>query len=102
MAALEIRKDRTPMVLRKLAKAESDTRVARRIPAIANALDGMSRKATVAGCVHPPDGPERPSGCRTTIAANPSCPRRRDGNARKLAAIVAGVRSEAEMHFHCS
>ena len=43
MAALEIRKDRTPTVLRKLAKAEADTRVARRILAIANALDGMSR-----------------------------------------------------------
>ena len=45
MAALEIRKDRTPTVLRKLAKAETDTRVARRVLAIANALDGMSRKA---------------------------------------------------------
>ena len=44
MAALEIRKDRTPTVLRKLAKAEADTRVARRILAIANALDGMSRE----------------------------------------------------------
>ena len=31
-------------VLRKLAKAEADTRVARRILAIANALDGMSRE----------------------------------------------------------
>ena len=44
MAALEIRKDRTPTVLRKLAKAEADTRVARRILAIANALGGMSRE----------------------------------------------------------
>jgi transposase len=44
MAALEIRKDRTPTVLRKLAKAEGDARVARRMLAIANALDGMSRK----------------------------------------------------------
>ena len=44
MAALEIRKDRTPTVLRKLAKAEADTRVARRMLAIANALDGMSRE----------------------------------------------------------
>ena len=44
MAALEIRKDRTATVLRKLAKAEADTRVARRILAIANALDGMSRE----------------------------------------------------------
>ena len=43
MAALEIRKHRTPIVLRKLAKAETDTRVARRILAIANALEGMSR-----------------------------------------------------------
>ena len=42
MAALEIRKDRTPIVLRKLAKAESDTRVARSILAIGNALEGMS------------------------------------------------------------
>lgn len=32
-------------LLRKLAKAETDGRVARRILAIANALDGMSRKA---------------------------------------------------------
>ncbi len=45
MAALEIRKDRTPVVLRKLAKAEGDVRVARRLLAIANALDGMDRKA---------------------------------------------------------
>ena len=44
MAALEIRKDRTPTALRKLAKTEADTRVARRILAIANALDGMSRE----------------------------------------------------------
>ena len=43
MAALEIRQDRTPIVLRKLAKAETDARVARRILAIANALEGMSR-----------------------------------------------------------
>ena len=43
VAALEIRKDRSPTVLRKLAKAEGNTRVARRILAIANALDGMSR-----------------------------------------------------------
>lgn len=44
MAALEIRKDRTPAVLRKLAKQADDVRVARRILAIANALDGMSRE----------------------------------------------------------
>ena len=45
MGMLEIRKDRTPAVLRKLAKAETDARVQRRILAIANALAGMSRKA---------------------------------------------------------
>jgi transposase len=43
MAALSIRRDRSPVVLRKLAKAEADARVARRMLAIANALDGMSR-----------------------------------------------------------
>jgi transposase len=41
--ALEIRKDRTPAVLRKLAKEADDVRIARRILAIANALAGMSR-----------------------------------------------------------
>ena len=45
MGALEIRKDRTSAVLRKLVKGESNGRVARRILAIANALDGMSREA---------------------------------------------------------
>ena len=40
VAALEIRKDRAPTVLRKLAKAEADTRVARRILAIANLISG--------------------------------------------------------------
>lgn len=45
MPALEIRKDRTPVMLRKLAKAEADARVARRLLAIANALDGVDRKA---------------------------------------------------------
>ena len=44
MIALSIRRDRTPIVLRKLAKAEADARVARRMLAIANALDGMSRE----------------------------------------------------------
>jgi hypothetical protein len=39
MSALSIRRDRTPTVLRKLAKGESDARVTRRILAIANALD---------------------------------------------------------------
>lgn len=45
MRGLEIRRDRTPVMLRKLAKAEDDVRVARRLLAIANALDGMDRKA---------------------------------------------------------
>ena len=44
MTALSIRRDRTPVVLRKLAKAETDARVARRMLAIANALDGKSRE----------------------------------------------------------
>jgi transposase len=44
MAALKIRKDRSARNLRKLAKAAADTRVARRLLAIANALDGMSRE----------------------------------------------------------
>ena len=43
MSALSIRRDRTPMALRKVAKGESDARIARRILAIASALDGMSR-----------------------------------------------------------
>jgi transposase len=45
MSALSIRRDRSPTVLRKLAKGERDGRIARRILAIANALDGMSREA---------------------------------------------------------
>lgn len=45
MRALGIRKDRTSAVLRKLVKGENDGRVARRLLAIANALDGMSREA---------------------------------------------------------
>ena len=48
MSALAIRKDRAPEVLRKLAKTESDPRVARRLLAIANALSGMSRKEAAA------------------------------------------------------
>lgn len=44
-ASLSIRRDRTATVLRKLAKSEDDARVARRILAIANALDGMNREA---------------------------------------------------------
>lgn len=45
MVALAIRKDRSVVVLRKLAGKEKNTRVARRILAIANALCGMSRDA---------------------------------------------------------
>jgi transposase len=48
MEKLTIRRDRTPPVLRKLAKAEPDARVARRLLALANALDGMSRAAAAA------------------------------------------------------
>jgi hypothetical protein len=44
MRALSIRKDRTPAVLRNLAKAEGNPRVTRRLLAIASALSGMSRK----------------------------------------------------------
>ena len=44
MSTLSIRRDRTPTMLRKLAKSESDPRVSRRLLAIANALDGMNRK----------------------------------------------------------
>jgi transposase len=44
MTALIIRKDRTPAMLRKLAKTEANPRAARRLLAIANALSGMSRK----------------------------------------------------------
>jgi transposase len=43
MGTLIIRKDRTPAVLRKLAKDEPDARISRRLLAIANALSGMSR-----------------------------------------------------------
>lgn len=43
MATLKIRRDRTATVLRKLAKSETDVRIARRLLAIANALCGMSR-----------------------------------------------------------
>jgi transposase len=45
MGKLKIRKDRTPAMLRKLAKDETDGRVTRRLLAIANALCGMSRAA---------------------------------------------------------
>jgi hypothetical protein len=44
MKALTIRKDRTPVMLRRVAKAESDSRVSHRVLAIANALSGMDRK----------------------------------------------------------
>ncbi len=43
MPALPIREDLSPAELRRLAKAETDVRVARRLLAVANALDGMSR-----------------------------------------------------------
>ena len=42
MTKLDIRKDRTPAMLRKLAKDEPDSRISRRILALANALSGMS------------------------------------------------------------
>jgi transposase len=44
MAALKIRKDRSPVSLRKLAKQTADPRIMRRLLAIANALSGMSRE----------------------------------------------------------
>jgi len=44
MTALTIRRDRSPEVLRKLAKTEANARVVRRLLAIADALSGLSRK----------------------------------------------------------
>jgi hypothetical protein len=43
MQQLKLRHDRTPAVLRKLAKVETDARLTRRLLMIANALSGMSR-----------------------------------------------------------
>jgi transposase len=43
MPALSVRADIPPEELRRLAKQERDARVARRLLALANALDGMSR-----------------------------------------------------------
>ena len=45
MPALPIRTDVPPDELRRLARRERDPRVGRRLLAIANALDGMSREA---------------------------------------------------------
>jgi len=45
MPALMIREDVPPAELRRLAKTEADLRVARRLLAIAAALEGMSREA---------------------------------------------------------
>jgi hypothetical protein len=45
MPALMIREDLPPGELRRLAKAELDLRVARRLLAIAAALEGLSREA---------------------------------------------------------
>ena len=45
MAGLWIRDDMAPQDLRRLARSEKDTRVARRLLAIAGALDGLSREA---------------------------------------------------------
>ena len=42
---LKIKEDRSPVELRRLARRERDGRVASRLYAIANALDGMSRAA---------------------------------------------------------
>jgi hypothetical protein len=44
--ALSIRRDRPPAVLRNLAQGEADARGARRMLAMATALDGMSREVT--------------------------------------------------------
>ena len=56
MPALAIRSDLPPEALRRLAKLEPDARVARRLLAMANALDGMDR-ATAAKLARngPPD-----------------------------------------------
>lgn len=75
MAALEIRKDRTPTVLRKLAKAEAATRVARRILAIVNALDARcsaapSRATSAGPCL--PTGLPPPGSCRMGSTASPT------------------------------
>ena len=42
--ALEVRRDVTPTVLRKKARQEKDGRVASRLLALANVLEGMDRE----------------------------------------------------------
>ena len=54
MQKLKMRRDRTPVALRKLAKAEPDARVARRLLAIANALGGMNRAEAAASAMYRP------------------------------------------------
>ena len=44
MPGLPIKEDVSPAELRRLARREGDGRVGRRLLAIANALDGMSRE----------------------------------------------------------
>ena len=49
---LNRRRDRTPAVLRKLARAETNARLARRLLPIANALSGLSRKEAAEAARH--------------------------------------------------
>jgi transposase len=84
MSALSIRRDCTPAVLRKLAKGESDARITRRILAIANALDGMSREAAAQAA-----GMDRQTLCDWVIRYNEDgldglADRARDGRPPKL------------------
>jgi transposase len=44
--AIEVRRDMTPVMLRKKARSEKDGRVAARLLAIANILSGLDRKAS--------------------------------------------------------
>ena len=53
---LNRRRDRTPAVLRKLARAETNARLARRLLPIANALSGLSRKEAAEAARHGPPG----------------------------------------------
>src|SRR5260221_11961947 len=85
MPALPIRTDISARELRRRAKHEKNPRVARRLLAIANALDGMSRalSARLAGMerqaprdwvirynAHAPDGLEDPWGEGPPMAGN--------------------------------
>src|SRR5215831_9533571 len=92
MCAVVIRDDISPQELRRQARQESDGRVAARLFAIANALEGMDRASAAAGR----DGPADLARLGSSLQPGRDCRAQQPSGAGALTKVDGGPDGSAE------